>query len=145
VMVTVEPGYNVTSFTASDTSWYSRITYTKSPSLCMTTFSASLTNLTALLPKSHDCSCYVSRRIRASSPLWLQKHTDLRAHDFAHSADFWHQPRLANVTCAWSWRLYGINSAMPINSLLLTTKFYYSLKTTVVYNDTKYSVRFMTL
>jgi len=29
----------------------------------MTTFSASLTDLTVLLPHSHDCSCYVSRRI----------------------------------------------------------------------------------
>ena len=75
----------------------------------MTTFSASLTNLTALLPQSRDSSCYVSRPILAPPPLWLQKHTDLRAHDFAHCPDLWHQPRLANVTCAWSWRLCGIN------------------------------------
>jgi len=33
----------------------------------MTTFSASLINLTALLPQSHDCSCYVSRRILRTS------------------------------------------------------------------------------
>jgi hypothetical protein len=56
----------------------------------MTTFSASLTNLTALLPQSHDCSCYVSRQILAPPPLWLQKRTDLRAHHFAHSPDLWH-------------------------------------------------------
>jgi hypothetical protein len=44
---------------------YSRITYTKSLSFCLTTFSASLTNLTVPLPQSRDCSCYVSRRILA--------------------------------------------------------------------------------
>jgi hypothetical protein len=79
----------------------------------MATFSASLTNLTALLPQSHDCSCYVGIPILAPPPLWLQKHTDLRAHDFAHSPDLWHQSSLANVTCAWSWRLCGINCAIP--------------------------------
>jgi hypothetical protein len=64
----------------------------------------------ALLPQSHDCSCYVSRL--APPPLWLQKHTDLRAHDVAHSLDLWRQPRLANVTCAWCWRLCGIKSVV---------------------------------
>jgi hypothetical protein len=34
--------------------WYSRITSTKSLSFCMTTFNASLTNLTILLPQSRD-------------------------------------------------------------------------------------------
>jgi hypothetical protein len=91
---------------------YSKITFTKSPSFCITTFRASLTYLTALLPQSHDSSCYVSRPMLALPPLWLQKHTDLRAHDIAHSPDLWHQPRLTNVTCAWSWRLCGINSAI---------------------------------
>ena len=79
---------------------YNRITSTKSPSAFMTTFSASLTNLTALLPQSHDRSCYVSRRMPAPPPLWLRKHTDLRAHDFAHPANLWRQPRLANHTAA---------------------------------------------
>jgi hypothetical protein len=91
---------------------YSRITSTKSLSFSITIFSASLTNLTALPHQSHDCSYYVSRRILAPPPLWLQKHTDLRAHDFAHSPDMWHQPRLANVTCAWRWRLCGITTAL---------------------------------
>jgi hypothetical protein len=40
---------------------YSRLTSTKSPSLCMTTSSASLSNLTALLPQPHDCKCNTSR------------------------------------------------------------------------------------
>ena len=64
---------------------------TKSPSLFSTTFSASLTNLTALLPQSRDSSCYVSRPILALAPLWLHKHHDLRAHDFAHSHELSHE------------------------------------------------------
>jgi hypothetical protein len=91
---------------------YSRITSIKSPLFCMTTFSASLTNLTALLPQSHNYSYYVSRPILAPPPLWLQKNTDLRTHDFTHSPDLWQQPRFAYVTCAWSWWLCGITSAI---------------------------------
>ena len=74
----------------------------------MTTYSTSLTNLTALPPHSRDCSCYISRPITAPPPLRLQTYTDLRAHDFAHSPDLWHQPKFANVTCACSWSLCGI-------------------------------------
>jgi hypothetical protein len=87
---------------------YSRIIFTNSPSFCMTTFSANFTNLTALLPQSHDYSCYVSRPILTPPPRWLQKHTDLRAHDLAPYPDLWHHPSLTNLTCAWSWRLCGI-------------------------------------
>ena len=76
---------------------YSWITSTNSPAFCMTTFRASLTNLTALLLQSHDCSCYVSRRILASPPLWLQYNTDLCAQDFLNCPDLWHQPRLAKL------------------------------------------------
>jgi len=54
---------------------------TKSPSFCMTTFSASLKNLTPLLPQSRDCSYYVSRPILAPPPCGLQQHADLCAHD----------------------------------------------------------------
>jgi hypothetical protein len=81
--------------------------------LHMTTFSVSLTNLTAPLPQSRDYSCYVSRRILASPPLWLQKHTDLRAHDFAHYPDLW-QPRFANVICVRNLETYGINPAISV-------------------------------
>jgi hypothetical protein len=59
---------------------YSTITSTESPSFSMTTFSASLTILTVVLPQSHDCSCYVSRTVLAPPPLWLQKHTLIYAH-----------------------------------------------------------------
>jgi hypothetical protein len=58
--------------------YYSRITFTKSSSFCMTTFSASLTNLLPLLPQSRHTSCYVSRPILAPPPPWLQKHWSTR-------------------------------------------------------------------
>ena len=88
------------------------ITYTKSPSFFINCFGASLTNLKALLPHSRDSSCYVSRPILSPPPLCRQQHTDLRAHDFAHSPDLWLQPRFANVASAWSWRSCGINSVI---------------------------------
>ena len=82
---------------------------TKSPPFCMTTFSASLTKLMVLLSLSHYCSYYVSRPILATPSLWMHTHTVVRTQEFAHSPDLWHQPRLADVTCVWSWRLCGIN------------------------------------
>jgi hypothetical protein len=81
------------------------------PTFCMTTFCAILTNLTVLLPQSRDRSCYV---ILASPPLWLHKHTDLRA-----LTDLWHQPRLADITRAWSWRLCGIKPAIATDKAVL--------------------------
>ena len=63
--------------------WYSRITSAKALSFCMTTISASITNLTALLPHSRDCSRYLSRRILAPPPLWLQKYSYLRWVSFS--------------------------------------------------------------
>jgi hypothetical protein len=68
----------------------------------MTMFSARLRTLT-VLPQSHDGSYYVSKRILAPTPLSLQQRSDLGAQDFAHSTDLWHQPRLANATCTWSF------------------------------------------
>jgi hypothetical protein len=88
---------------------YSRITSTKSPPFCTTTFSASLTNLTTLLRQSRDCSCYVSNQYWHLHRPDVKKHTDLRKQDFAHHSYLWHQPRLANVIWAWSWKLCGIN------------------------------------
>jgi hypothetical protein len=45
----------------------------------MTTFSRSLTNLTTLLPQSHDCSCHLSRWIQTGICVArLQKHTHMR-------------------------------------------------------------------
>jgi len=99
---------------------YNSITSVKSLSVCMTTFSPSLMNLTALLPQSRDNSCYVSGPILAPPPLWLQKHTDLHAQDFAHCPDLWHQTRLAKVTCVCSWRLCRINPTIYDGSSLCT-------------------------
>ena len=93
------------------TTVYNKITST-SPSFCKKTFSMSLTNLTVLLPQSHDCSFYVIRWILAPLLLWLQEHTDLHAHDFVHSPVLCHQLRLTNVTCTWSWPLCGITPAI---------------------------------
>jgi len=45
--------------------WYISIISMKYPSFFMTTFSAILTNLTALVPQSHDSSHYLSRAILA--------------------------------------------------------------------------------
>jgi hypothetical protein len=83
---------------SGDEFMYSSITSTKSPSFCMRTFGASLTNLTVPLHQWHDCSCYLRRRILAPPPLWLQKCTDPLAQDFTHSVAFWHRPRIANVS-----------------------------------------------
>ena len=110
----------------------------------MTTFSASLTNCTVLLPQARDSSHHVTKAKRtprprssgipgvtwrhpthilatdvsqivtgsptipAPPPLRLHKHTDLRAHDFAHSPYMWHEPRLANCSYVWNRRLCGI-------------------------------------
>jgi len=49
-------------------------------------------------------------------PLWLQKHTHLRARDFAHSPCLWRHPRLINITCAWSWKHFEINPAITNRS-----------------------------
>jgi hypothetical protein len=40
--------------------------------------------LKVALSQSHVGSCYVSRPILSPPQLWLLKHTDLRAHYFAH-------------------------------------------------------------
>ena len=40
-----------------------------------------------------------SATILAPPPIRLQKHPDLRTHDFAHSPYMWHEPRLANCNC----------------------------------------------
>jgi len=84
------------------------ITATKSQSFFRTTFSASLTNVMVLLPQSRDSSCYISRPILALTPLWLHKHTDLCALSRMVTW-LW----LVIVTCACSWRFYGITPATP--------------------------------
>jgi hypothetical protein len=87
--------------------------------------------LTVCLLQPHDVSYYVSRRILAPPPLTLQKHTDPRAHGFAHSSELWRHHRLANVTCAYRWRLCGINSAITLSLLQCFLK--YNVKGTRIY------------
>jgi hypothetical protein len=67
---------------------YSRDTAASSTSFCVTTFRASLTNLTPLLPQSHDRSCYVSGPILA---LAAETHW---------STPTWHRPLCRLVTSA---------------------------------------------
>ena len=94
----------------------SKSTSTKSLSFCMTTLNTSLTNRRPSF-LSHDCSYYVSRPILAPPPLRFQRYTDLHAHNSAQSPDLRHQPRLVKDTCAWSWRLCGINPALRTNHI----------------------------
>ena len=82
---------------------YSRSTSTKPLSFFTTTLRAGLTNLTFLLPQSHDCSCSTAQTAGTGWPTRTR---------FTHSPDLWHQPRFVNVTCAWKWRLCGINPAI---------------------------------
>ena len=52
------------------------------------------------------------------------------------------------VITTWFMRnlVYNVRySVIPINCALLTVILYYSVRTTLVYNDTRYSVDFMTL
>jgi hypothetical protein len=91
---------------------YRRITFTKSLSFCITNFSWSLTNLTVLLPRSHDYNFIAHRPIMTLSLHRKQQHADLRPHDFTQSPGLWHQPTLVKITCTWSWRLSGINPAI---------------------------------
>jgi hypothetical protein len=78
---------------------YSRTRSTGSPSFCMTTFSASLTNLTVLLSQSHDSICEVNKGIMAPLLLLLQKHTDLCAHTTLRSLSTC-DISLGSLTCA---------------------------------------------
>ena len=86
---------------------YSRITSTNPLSFFTTTLRVGLTNLTFLFPQSHDCSCYVSTNTILTAGTGCPTRTR-----FTHSPDLWHQPRFVNVTCAWTWRLCGINPAI---------------------------------
>jgi hypothetical protein len=50
-----------------------------------------LTNPTVFVTELHEYSYYVSRQTVLPPQSWMQKHIDLRAHDFAHCTDFWHE------------------------------------------------------
>jgi len=71
-----------------------------------------ITKLAVLTPQSLHYIYYLRMLLLASPPLWLHKHTDLRAKDF-QPPDLWHQQKLAKFTCAWSWKLCEINASVP--------------------------------
>jgi hypothetical protein len=73
----------------------------------------------------------------APAPLWLHNHSALCAHGFAHSPDMWRQPRLANVTCDWSWRLCGISSAILVVHLRNWTSLIPGFIATSTHSDTQ--------
>jgi hypothetical protein len=77
----------LTLYSNDNTWWWTQFTnlvwreyFHRVPVICMTTLCASRTKLTALLPLSRDCSCYISRRTLAPPPLWLHNHTGIRAN-----------------------------------------------------------------
>ena len=84
----------------------------KSLSFNMTIFSPIHKNRTVLQPQWRECSCYLSRPMLAPQPFWLQKHTDLRTHDFVHSPDLWHPSRFVKFICTSRWSFYGINPSV---------------------------------
>lgn len=75
------------------TTVYNKIT-TTGPSFSQKTSSMSLTNLMVLLPQSHGC-----------------RNTTIYMLTTLHSPILCHQPGLTNVTCTWTWSLYGITHA----------------------------------
>jgi len=95
---------------------YDRIIPRKSRSLFITNFSASLTNLASLLPQSHDCSYWESKKYwhlhrsqNINTLLCAYKtSTSLLTCEISLG--------LANVTCAW--RLCGICPAITAAFIL---------------------------
>jgi hypothetical protein len=86
---------------------YCCITSTRSPSFCITAPQCESQNSWSAYLS--DMIADISRWIPTPRPPWLQKHSNLRARDMAHSPGSWRQPWPANVTCAWSRRVCGIN------------------------------------
>lgn len=82
---------------------YNRITFTKSPSFCMTIFSTILINLTALLLQSHDSSYYKSSYGCRNTLIYA--HTYRRIHMTCGIS------LSSNPTCVWR-RLCGITPAI---------------------------------
>jgi hypothetical protein len=74
--------------------------------------------------------------MQAPPPLWLQKHTYLRAHEFVHCPELWHQPRLAKVTCSWSRVPCGIKPVIHLfeshGSEKLTCRLWFTIQLQMV-------------
>ena len=71
---------------------------------CMTTISAGLTKYTTFPFQSRDCIYYVSRRILAPPPHWLQKHTNSMDTTLPSCVI---SLRIANINWVWSWTLWN--------------------------------------
>ena len=67
------------------------------------------TNLTAFLPQSRGWSCYVNTNTDTFPAPTAQSHWPK-----AQSPVLRHQPRLANVTCVWSWRVCETTPAITL-------------------------------
>jgi len=92
-----------------DPNIYSRITSTMSLSFCVTTFGPNLTYRTVSLPQ-----LLFKQTNSGTSTALSAEHSDLGAHDFAHSPDLWQQSRLSSFTCIWSWRFCGIKPSILV-------------------------------
>jgi hypothetical protein len=88
----------------------------QSPDICMTIFSASVSNLSIRLPQSHVCRYYASWRALTPPTLWMQKHIDLRAQNFAHLPDLWHHITAGSLMlpAPEAKRRSGINPAIRL-------------------------------
>ena len=103
---------------------YNRIASTKSPPVCMKTFSAGLTNL---LPHSHDCRNYVSKRMLSCPPIRLHQHTDLRAHYCAHCFYLRHQlGSFPTHTYSFTFRFNCAGQTVPSLHSLACERFYHT-------------------
>ena len=61
-----------------------------------------------------SCFSHMIAGDRSAEGYWLYhrsycRNTLIYAHTTLRTPDLWRQPRFANVTCAWSWRLCGIS------------------------------------
>jgi hypothetical protein len=70
---------------------------------------AATTTSRSISRPAYCCSCYV---IYGSIHLHRPDSRNTPIH--AHCPYLWHQVRLTNVTCPWSWRLCGINFGIPV-------------------------------
>jgi len=82
------------------------------------------------------CASPTNLSVPPNSVMWLQllrKQTNIGIHPptavipetRAHFPDLWGQPRLANVTSAWSWRLCWITPGITVNfSVVCTVRVY---------------------
>jgi len=84
-----------------------------SASFCLKTVSPSLTNTTAHLHQSHDCSYYLSRSVLAHPRLWLYKNTDLSANTSRNLQNHI-SPGSLTFPAPEAWRFCGITSAIHL-------------------------------